>query len=163
MNRLLTTGAFILVGAGIAGAVVGLTQADATTGGLPARSPLRHPIISHTVNAKWLQDGPTILGDTVAVQVAETDKAGHAVGTNDYTCTVVSLNPDKLECLSTLRLIGGSLETQAEIPRAALDNFGVPFDVPIVGGTGWYSNVHGVIRWTIDAPSVGTGIYIRTR
>src|SRR5262249_43951688 len=109
MKRLLTTGALILAGAAITSAVIGLTQADATTGGLPARSPLRHPIVSHTVDAKWLQDGPSILGDTVAVQVAETDKAGHSVGTNDYTCTMVSLNPDKLECLSTLRLIGGSL------------------------------------------------------
>jgi hypothetical protein len=161
MNRLLTAGALILVGAGIVGVALGLTQADAATG-LPARSPLRHPIVSTAINSKWLQPGPSVLGDTLAVQVAESDRAGHAVGTGDYTCTVVALNPDKLECLSTLQLIGGSLQTQAEIRRDALDNFGVPFRSTIVGGTGWYSNLRGYMRWTIDAPGVGTGTFLRS-
>ena len=164
MNRsMIATGAVLV--AGVIGAIALATaRSDSGSGdkadGLPAGSPLRHEIVGHTINSKWLSSGPSTLGDTLAVQVSDTDTAGHAIGTGDYTCTVVALDPDKLECWGTNAFADGSVETQGEIARSALESFHVPLMSTVIGGSGVYTNVRGVMRWTIDRDKVGTGVFI---
>jgi hypothetical protein len=161
MKRWLIAGAVVLAGAI---GVVALATASSGSGGkaevVAANSPLRHEIVAHAIDSKWLSPGPSKLGDTLAAQVSDTDAAGHAIGTGDYTCTVVALNPDKLECWGTDAFTDGTVETQGEVARSALESLHAPFTTTVVGGSGAYTNVHGVIRWTIDRDRVGTGVFI---
>jgi len=153
----LVAGAIVLVVLATAGSGSGSAgNADA----LPADSPLRHEIVSTAIESKWLRAGPSTLGDTLAVQVSDSDTAGHAIGTGNYTCTVVALSPDKLECWGSTVLADGTVETQGEIARSMLETFHVPFTTTVVGGSGAYADVHGVMRWTIDRNKVGTGVFI---
>src|SRR5262245_30927773 len=163
MKRWIIAGAAVLVGA--IGLVAFATASsgsgsDGKAHALPANSPLRHEIVSTAVDSKWLRTGPSKLGDTLAVQVSNSDTAGRAIGTGDYTCTVVALNPDKVECWASTVFADGTVETQGEISRSALESLHVPFTTTVVGGSGAYADVHGVIRWTIDRATVGTGVFI---
>jgi hypothetical protein len=160
MKRWIIGGVLLLAGAIGLTALATASSGSGKAGALPANSPLRHEIVGHTVNSKWLSSGPSKLGDALAVQVSDTDTAGHAIGTGDYTCTVVALNPDKLECWATNVFADGTIETQGEIARSALESFHVPFTSTVVGGSGAYTNVHGVMRWTIDRAGLGIGSFI---
>jgi hypothetical protein len=159
MKRWLIVVATVGVGAAVVLALMA-TNSTGQTRGPASQSRLRQPIIAAAMQSKWLPAGPSHLGDTLAVQVAISDSRGHPIGSGDYTCTVVALATDRLECWSTIALTDGSLQTQAEIPRAALESFGVPFETTVVGGTGAYAKARGVFRWTIDRQNVGTGTFI---
>jgi hypothetical protein len=143
----------------VAGTALAGCASGATAKAPPATTPaatsaastsLARPLVLTVIQGKWFAPGPTHLGETVAQFLGATDEAGHDIGYNAYTCTVVATGhpSDKLQCVGSLVLRDGSIESIGVVDRTRLETLGAEFDSPLTAGTGTYRGLRGSIRWT---------------
>jgi hypothetical protein len=143
-----------VAGAALAGCASGATAQtpSPTTANTTsvASTDLAKPVVLTVVQNKWLPTGVTHLGDTTAQFLGATDEAGHNIGYNAYTCTVVATGQpsDKLQCVGSLVLHDGSIESIGVVDRTSLETPGAEFDSPVTSGTSAYRGLRGAIRWT---------------
>jgi hypothetical protein len=115
------------------------------------------PFVVDAVDQHWLADGPANLGDTVQVNAVVLNGGGVQIGSEGYTCTVVgdAATDAELECSLTMVTNDGTLQSGGLVRRSQVETPGAQFDGPVLGGTGAYRDLRGVIHWTINPTPSG--------